>query len=264
MMEDVYAADTVLTTNLPLPLYARGKVRDIYDLGDRLLIVTTDRLSAFDVVLPTGIPRRGEVLNRLSAWWFRQTGDIVPNHMIGADPGAFLFDWEHWPAPPKQALQGRSMLVHKAARIDFECVVRGYLAGSAWAEYQASADHMACGYRLPAGLQESDRLSEPLFTPATKADTGHDENISFDTLADRVGADLAGRLREVSLALYGAAARVAEARGIIIADTKFEFGLLDSNLLLIDEALTPDSSRFWDAAQYAPGRSQPSFDKQYV
>jgi phosphoribosylaminoimidazole-succinocarboxamide synthase len=257
-------ADTVMTTNLPLPLYTRGKVRDIYDLGDRLLIVATDRLSAFDVVLPTGIPRRGEVLTRLSAWWFNRTSSIVPNHMIAADPAAFLFDWERWPAAPQQALQGRAMLVQKTARIDFECVVRGYLAGSAWAEYRASADHIACVYRLPAGLRESDRLSEPLFTPATKADTGHDENISFDTLADRVGRELAIRLRDVSLAIYQEAARVAEARGIIIADTKFEFGMLDGNLLLIDEALTPDSSRFWDAAQYVPGQSQPSFDKQFV
>jgi phosphoribosylaminoimidazole-succinocarboxamide synthase len=258
-------ADTVTTTNLPLPLYTRGKVRDIYDLGDRLLIVATDRLSAFDVVLPTGIPRRGEVLTRLSAWWFHRTAGIVPNHMIAADPAAFLFDWERWPADQQQqALQGRAMLVQKTARINFECVVRGYLAGSAWAEYRRSADHMACGYRLPADLRESDRLPEPLFTPATKADTGHDENISFDTLAARVGGELATRLRDVSLAIYREAARIAEQRGIIIADTKFEFGMLDGTLMLIDEALTPDSSRFWDREQYAPGRPQPSFDKQYV
>jgi phosphoribosylaminoimidazole-succinocarboxamide synthase len=184
--------------------------------------------------------------------------------MIGADPAAFLFDWERWPAAPQQALRGRAMLVHKTARIDFECVVRGYLAGSAWAEYKASADHQACGYRLPAGLRESDRLPEPLFTPATKADTGHDENISFDDMADRLGAELATRLRDLSLALYQAAVQLAEPRGIIIADTKFEFGLLDDNILLIDEVLTPDSSRFWDAAAYQPCQPQPSFDKQYV
>ena len=258
-------ADAVLTTAFPLPLLLRGKVRDVYDLGDRLLIVATDRLSAFDVVLPTGIPRRGEVLTRLSAWWFGQTAGLIPNHLIGIDPAAFDFPWQDWPADQQAILRGRrTMLVRRTERIDFECVVRGYLAGSAWAEYRASADHVACGYRLPVGLRESDRLPEPIFTPATKAAAGHAENITFDQLAGRVGADLAGRLRAASLALYAAAVERAAPRSILIADTKFEFGLLNGNLLLIDEALTPDSSRFWDAATYAPGRAQASFDKQYV
>ena len=254
----------LLQTHLPLPRLGQGKVRDLYDLGDRLLIVATDRLSAFDVVLPTGIPRRGEVLTRLSAWWFARTAAIIPNHLIGIEPGAFGLDMSDWTPDQRRAVQGRAMLVHKTARIDFECVVRGYLAGSAWAEYRASADHTACGVRLPPGLRESERLPEPIFTPATKAASGHDENIPFAALADRLGADLAARLREASLALYRTAAALAEARGILIADTKFEFGLRDGRLLLIDEALTPDSSRFWDAARYAPGQSQASYDKQYV
>jgi phosphoribosylaminoimidazole-succinocarboxamide synthase len=254
----------LLQTDLPLPRLGQGKVRDLYDLGDRLLIVATDRLSAFDVVLPTGIPRRGEVLTRLSAWWFARTAGLIPNHLISIEPGAFGFDYSAWTPEQQHAVQGRAMLVRKTERIDFECVVRGYLAGSAWAEYRSSATHSACGIPLPLGLRESDRLPEPIFTPATKAASGHDENIPLATLADRLGSDLAARLRDASLALYRAAAAQAEAQGILIADTKFEFGLLDGQLILIDEALTPDSSRFWDAARYAPGQAQASYDKQYV
>jgi phosphoribosylaminoimidazole-succinocarboxamide synthase len=254
----------LLQTDLPLPRLGQGKVRDLYDLGDRLLIVATDRLSAFDVVLPTGIPRRGEVLTRLAAWWFARTAGVIPNHLITIDPDAFGFDYAGWTPEQQRAVEGRATLVRMTERIDFECVVRGYLAGSAWAEYRASPDHTACGVRLPAGLRESDRLPEPIFTPATKAASGHDENIPFAVLADRLGADLAARLRDASLALYRYATAAAEPRGILIADTKFEFGLLDGTLLLIDEALTPDSSRFWDAARYTPGQAQASYDKQYV
>ena len=254
----------LLQTDLPLPRLGQGKVRDLYDLGDRLLIVATDRLSAFDVVLPTGIPRRGEVLTRLAAWWFARTAGVIPNHLITIDPDAFGFDYAGWTPEQQRAVAGRATLVRMTERIDFECVVRGYLAGSAWAEYRASPDHTACGVRLPAGLRESDRLPEPIFTPATKAASGHDENIPFAVLADRLGADLAARLRDASLALYRYAAAEAEPRGILIADTKFEFGLLDGTLLLIDEALTPDSSRVWPADQYRVGISPPSHDKQFV
>ncbi len=261
-MSDPYPA--LLHTDLPLPRLGEGKVRDLYDLGDRILIIATDRLSAFDAVLPTGIPRRGEVLTRLSAWWFAHTAAIIPNHLISIQPTAFELDYSEWTPEQRHALEGRATLGRKAERIDFECVVRGYLAGSAWAEYRTSADHSACGITLPPGLQESDRLPDPIFTPATKAASGHDENIPFATLADRLGADLAAQLRDTSLALYSYAAAQAETRGILIADTKFEFGLLDGELLLIDEALTPDSSRFWDRAAYTPGAAQASYDKQYV
>jgi phosphoribosylaminoimidazole-succinocarboxamide synthase len=252
-------SDAVLQIDLPgLPLFRRGKVREVYDLGDRLLFVTSDRISAFDVVLPSGIPDKGTVLTQLSAFWFARTGHIVPNHFITADVAQF---------PPElrahaDKLRGRAMLVQKAERIDFECVVRGYLAGSAWAEYQR--DGTVCGAPLPPGLRESDELPQPIFTPATKAETGHDVNISVDELAAAVGADLARRLAETSIALYSFARAFARERGIIIADTKFEFGFRDGQLILIDEVLTPDSSRFWDAATYEPGRPQPSFDKQYV
>jgi phosphoribosylaminoimidazole-succinocarboxamide synthase len=244
--------DAVMETHLDLPLYARGKVRDTYELdGQRLLMVATDRLSAFDVVLPTGIPDRGRVLTQLSAFWFRRTTPIQENHLLGLD---------HPDLPAN--LAGRAMVVRRCRRIDFECVVRGYLAGSAWAEYRASGT--VAGERLPAGLQESQRLPEPLFTPATKAESGHDQNISFEQLRDRVGAELADRLRERSLALYREAAAYAEGRGLILADTKFEFGLVDDRVVLIDEALTPDSSRYWDASAYQAGRSPESYDKQFV
>jgi phosphoribosylaminoimidazole-succinocarboxamide synthase len=255
------AGEGLRETSLPgLSLFARGKVRDLYEVGnDRLLIVSTDRISAFDVVLPTPIPDKGKVLNQLSTFWFGRTAGIVPNHLLTADAGAY-------PAPLQgygEVLAGRSMVVRRTRRIDVECVARGYLAGSAWSEYR----HLgaAGGVALPAGLEESQVLPEPIFTPAIKAASGHDENIPFARLIELVGEDLAARLRGATLAVYEAAARYAAERGIIIADTKMEFGLLpDGSLLLIDELLTPDSSRFWEAATYRPGSSPPSYDKQYV
>lgn len=241
-----------------VPRFGRGKVRDTYDLGDRLLLVATDRISAFDHVLPTGIPGKGAVLTQLSAFWFRQTRAIVPNHLI-------TDRIEEYPEALRgQAaqLRGRSMLVRKARRIDVECVARGYLAGSAWAEYREHGT--VAGEPLPAGLRLSDALPRPVFTPATKAASGHDQNISRAELRDLVGADLADRLERVTLDIYRYADRYARSRGIIIADTKLEFGLLDGELLLIDELLSPDSSRFWPVALYRPGEPQPSFDKQYL
>ena len=235
----------LLETRLGLPLFARGKVRDTYELpGDRLLMVSTDRISAFDHVLPTGIPDRGNVLNQLSTFWFRRTGDIVENHLI--EPGD----------------DGRSMVVRRAQRVDFECVVRGYLAGSAWAEYRRQGT--MAGEPLPPGLRQSEKLPEPIFTPATKAETGHDENVTFTRMSREVGEELAGKLRDASLALYRFAAGQAEASGLILADTKFEFGLIEGRLILIDEALTPDSSRYWDAERYQVGTAPESFDKQFV
>ncbi|MCS6861622.1 MAG: phosphoribosylaminoimidazolesuccinocarboxamide synthase [Abditibacteriales bacterium] len=236
----------------------RGKVRDIYDLGEHLLIVATDRLSAFDVVMPTGIPTRGIILTQLSLFWFDFVKDIVPNHLITADVAQFP------PPLPDFAdqLQGRSMLVKKAQVIPIECVVRGYLAGSGWKEYQKSQS--VCGITLPSGLRESDRLPEPIFTPATKAETGHDENITQQRMFDLIGKELGETLMDLSLKIYQRACEYALSRGIIIADTKFEFGRSDGQVILVDEALTPDSSRFWDAATYQPGRSQDSFDKQFV
>jgi len=239
-----------------LQLRGRGKVRDIYDLGDRLLIVATDRLSAFDVVLPTPIPDKGRVLTQLSAFWFEKLHNIVPHHVLTTTE----FTGEL--APHANTLRGRAMLVRKTEPLPIDCVVRGYLSGSGWKEYKAGG--RVCGIPLPAGLRESDKLPQPIFTPATKAQTGHDENISFEETAERVGDGLALRLREVSLEIYRQAAAYAAARGIIIADTKFEFGLEGDELVWIDEALTPDSSRFWPADQYEPGKGQPSFDKQYV
>ena len=250
----------LLTTSLNgLPLHARGKVRDIFDLGTELLLVATDRISAFDYVLGSGIPDKGRVLTQLSVFWFERTRDIVANHLLATDP-------RHFPAaaqPHAAVLQGRSMLVRKTQPIPVECVARGYLSGSGWKEYKATGE--VCGIRLPAGLRESDRLPEPIFTPATKATSGHDINISEDAAGELIGADLVGRLRDLTLALYGHGVRHAESRGIILADTKFEFGLLPSgDLILIDEMLTPDSSRYWPMDQYAPGKPQPSFDKQFV
>ena len=235
---------------------ARGKVRDIYDLGDRLLIVATDRLSAFDVVMPTPIPDKGRVLTQLSLFWFDLLKEIIPNHVIGA---------QHLPAPFdkfSEDLTGRSMLVRKTKPLPIECVARGYLSGSGWKEYQATST--ICGVSLPAGLKESDRLPAPIFTPATKALSGHDENISFQRAVEIVGAEHAERVRSATLEIYRRAAAYAEPRGILLADTKFEFGLLNGELLWIDEALTPDSSRFWPAADYKPGGPQASFDKQFV
>jgi phosphoribosylaminoimidazole-succinocarboxamide synthase len=235
---------------------ARGKVRDIYDLGDKLLIVATDRLSAFDVVLPTPIPDKGRVLTQLSLFWFNLLKDVVPNHVLSATDFPPPFD------SYKDDLAGRSMVVRKTQPLSIECVVRGYVSGSGWKDYRATGK--ICGIALPLGLRESDCLPEPLFTPSTKATAGHDENISFEQATSLVGKELAGRVRAISLELYRRAAAYAEPRGVILADTKFEFGLLGNELIWIDEALTPDSSRFWPAAQYKPGGPQPSFDKQFV
>ena len=239
-------------THLELPLFSRGKVRDTYQLdGQRLLMVSTDRISAFDYVLPTAIPDRGRVLTQLSAFWFEKTRDVVPNHLLATSYDGLTPD-----------VEGRCMVVKRAKRIDFECVVRGYLAGSAWAEYRASGT--MAGEPLPEGLRESEKLPEPLFTPATKADAGHDENVTFERMRSEVGAELADRLKDVSVRLYDEAARHAQQKGLILADTKFEFGLIDGELVLIDEALTPDSSRYWDAKTYEVGSSPESFDKQFV
>ncbi|HKF17671.1 MAG TPA: phosphoribosylaminoimidazolesuccinocarboxamide synthase [Candidatus Dormibacteraeota bacterium] len=239
-------------THLELPLFSRGKVRDTYQLdGQRLLMVSTDRISAFDYVLPTAIPDRGRVLTQLSAFWFEKTRDVVPNHLLGTSYDGLSPD-----------VEGRCMVVKRAKRIDFECVVRGYLAGSAWAEYRAFAT--MAGEPLPGGLRESEKLPEPLFTPATKADAGHDENITFDRMRSEVGGELADRLKDASMRLYDEAAGHAQQQGLILADTKFEFGLIDGELVLIDEALTPDSSRYWDAETYEVGTSPESFDKQFV
>jgi phosphoribosylaminoimidazole-succinocarboxamide synthase len=247
----------VSQTNFPgLKLRGRGKVRDIYELGDRLLIVATDRLSAFDVVLPTPIPDKGRVLTQLSLFWFEKLADVVPHHVISADS----FSGEL--APYADLLKGRSMLVRRTEPVPIECVVRGYISGSGWKDYQKTGS--ICGIPLPAGLRESDRLPEAIFTPSTKATTGHDENISFEETVSRIGRPLAERLRDTSLTLYRRAAEHAADRGIIMADTKFEFGLRGQELIWIDEALTPDSSRFWPSDEYAPGRTQPSFDKQFV
>lgn len=247
----------VSQTNFPgLKLRGRGKVRDIYELGDRLLIVATDRLSAFDVVLPTPIPDKGRVLTQLSLFWFEKLADVVPHHVISADS----FSGEL--APYADLLKGRSMLVRRTEPVPIECVVRGYISGSGWKDYQKTGS--ICGIPLPAGLRESDRLPEAIFTPSTKATTGHDENISFEETVSRIGRPLAERLRDTSLTLYRRAAEHAADRGIIMADTKFEFGLRGQELIWIDEALTPDSSRFWPSDEYAPGRAQPSFDKQFV
>jgi len=252
----------VLQTDFPLPLFGRGKVRDTYDLGDKLLIVATDRISAFDSVLPTGVPHKGHVLTALSAFWFGMTTEIMPNHLISIDPGDFPFDWRSWPQEQQDELRGRSMLVKKAQRIDIECVARGYLAGSGWAEYKKMGTVTAIP--LPEGLQESQQLPEPIFTPATKAETGHDENISFEQMCSLVGQDVSEKLRDATLRIYSAAAEYARTRGIIIADTKLEFGMLDGQLIVIDEMLTPDSSRFWEVDKYRVGESQVSLDKQYV
>lgn len=239
-----------------VPLSSRGKVRDLYDLGDRLLIVATDRLSAFDVVLPTPIPDKGRVLTQLSLFWFDKLRGIIPNHVLSSTGFPAPFD------AFADLLRGRTMLVRRAKPLLVECVVRGYLSGSGWKDYRAAGK--VCGISLPAGLRESERLPEPIFTPSTKAAKGHDENISFDQAVALVGGALAERVRDVSLEIYRRAAAYAEPRGILLADTKFEFGLIGDDLIWIDEALTPDSSRFWPAEGYQPGRAQPSYDKQFV
>ncbi|MDQ3069180.1 MAG: phosphoribosylaminoimidazolesuccinocarboxamide synthase [Acidobacteriota bacterium] len=253
--------EPVLRTDLDgLTLQRRGKVRDVYDLGDQLLIVATDRISAFDYVLGSGVPDKGKVLTQLSAFWFERIAadGLVPHHLISVDVADF-------PAEARKhadILRGRSMLVRKTDPLPVECVARGYLSGSGLKDYNKTG--MVCGVALPAGLRESDRLPEPIFTPATKAESGHDENISEAEAAGILGADLVARLRELTLAIYGRGTDYAKTRGIIIADTKFEFGLDGTELVLIDEVLTPDSSRFWPADKYEAGKSQPSFDKQYV
>ncbi len=256
--------DVLLQLDLPgLAKLKSGKVREVFDLGDQLLIVATDRISAFDVVLPVGIPRKGEVLTQLSVFWFERFNQTVPNHLLAS--GSALFRnplLANLPDDRKRQLERRSMLVRKAQPLPVECVARGYLAGSGWKEYQQT--QTVCGIKLPAGLTESAELPEPIFTPATKAQTGHDQNISFEHAARLVGAELAGQIRELTLKLYKEARDYARQRGIIIADTKFEFGMCNGQLILIDEVLTPDSSRFWPADQYQPGRAQPSFDKQFV
>jgi phosphoribosylaminoimidazole-succinocarboxamide synthase len=248
--------ETTLTGIQPL---ARGKVRDIYDAGDFLVIVATDRLSAFDYVLPTPIPDKGRVLTQLTIFWLDLLRDVAPNHFVSAD----VHDYPPGFHAHRDQLEGRSMLVRRAKMIDVECVARGYVAGSAWKEYQR--DRGICGIPLPSGLRESDRLPEPLFTPATKAQSGHhDENISFETASSQLGEALAGQLRTLTLKIYSRAAKYAETRGIIIADTKFEFGFIGDQLILADEVLTPDSSRFWPRSNYRPGGPQASYDKQYV
>jgi phosphoribosylaminoimidazole-succinocarboxamide synthase len=249
----------VLEIAIPeLPLFRLGKVRETFDLGDRLLMVATDRISAFDVVLPTGIPGKGIVLTQLSRFWFEWFGERIRSHYLTTD----LSELPPWVQRYRDVLEGRSMLVRRAERIDIECVARGYLSGSAWVEYRESGT--VAGERLPPGLSESERLPDPVFTPAVKVESGHDRNISFAELVRMVGAELAQALRDRTLEIYESAARYALERQVLIADTKIEFGWIDGELAVIDELLTPDSSRFWDAQRYVPGRAQPSFDKQFV
>jgi phosphoribosylaminoimidazole-succinocarboxamide synthase len=257
-------AATAVTEIPELPFFRRGKVRDIYQVGaDRLLMVATDRISAFDCVLPNAIPRKGQVLTQLSRFWCSRFSSLVPNHLIAADLAEFPAALRAQLSPrSREALSGRAMLVHRTEVVPFECVVRGYLAGSGWKDYQRTG--AVCGHRLPAGLLESAKLPEPLFTPATKAEAGHDLNIAIAEMAQALGEERTRELEQWSLRLYHEAARYAETRGIMICDTKFEFGLRDGQLMLIDEVLTPDSSRFWPAQTYAPGKAQPSFDKQFV
>jgi len=249
----------ILETDLTgVERHGRGKVRDVYTFGDRLVIIATDRISAFDYSLPTGIPDKGKVLTQLSIFWFDFLRDLTPTHFLSANV-------DEYPQPLpnfRDQLEGRSMLVKRAQMIEIECVARGYLSGSGWKEYRQQGT--VCGIRLPAGLKESDKLPEPIFTPSTKAQSGHDENVSFETVVSLIGEDLAGRLRDLTLNIYSRAAKYAETRGIVIADTKFEFGFVGDELVLGDEVLTPDSSRFWPAESYKPGGAQFSFDKQFV
>jgi len=250
--------EALTTTSLDLPLLRRGKVRDVYDLGSELLIVTTDRLSAFDVVLPQGIPDKGRVLNQLSLFWFKRLEDSIPNHIVAADVADFPASLR----PHRELLEGRSMVVRKTDPLPVECVVRGYLSGSGLKDYRKTG--AICGLTLPAGLLESQKFPFPLFTPATKAETGHDENISFDQMVKLVGFDHAEIARGAALTIYEKARRHAESVGLTIADTKFEFGIVKGGLIWIDEALTPDSSRFWEGSKVEPGKTPPSFDKQFV
>ena len=248
----------VINTDLPLHIINKGKVRDIYDLEENLLLVVTDRISAFDYVLPNPIPSKGVCLTQLSRFWFEYTKGIVPNHMISTE----LADFPEQLQDFKDQLEYRSMLVKKTKVIPIECIVRGYISGSAWKSYKK--DGTVCGITLSGDLQESECFDEPLFTPSTKADTGHDINISFEKMVELVGKDVSEQLKEYSLKLYSTAAEYARKKGIIIADTKFEFGMLDDEIIIIDEVLTHDSSRFWPVDKYKPGKSQPSFDKQFV
>ena len=251
--------ETVLQLELPgIKKLKSGKVREVFDLGDRLLFVASDRISAFDVIMPNGIPRKGEVLTQISYFWFAQTESFQPNHLLSRADDPLPKNLQ----PFADKIASRSMIVKKCQPLAIECVVRGYLAGSGWKEYQKS--QTVCGIKLPGGLKESSELPEPIFTPATKAETGHDENISFDEARKIVGGEIAEQARAASLKIYNFARDYARKRGIIIADTKFEFGLFDGKLILIDEVLTPDSSRFWPADKFQPGKSQPSFDKQFV
>lgn len=250
------SSTVVLQTEIPGLSVRRGKVRDVYDLGDRLLLVGTDRISAFDWVMPNGIPDKGKILTQIAAFWFELLGE--PNHLIATDVEKMNLP----PEADRAQLAGRTTLCRKTRVIPIECVVRGYLAGSGWAEYQRN--QTVCGIPLPSGLRECDELPEPIFTPATKAETGHDENITFEQMAEIVGRELAEELRRRSLSIFSRGVEYARQRGIIIADTKFEFGRVGDEILLIDEVLTPDSSRFWPAELYQPGRNQPSFDKQFV
>jgi phosphoribosylaminoimidazole-succinocarboxamide synthase len=255
----IEASEALTRTSLDLPLFHRGKVRDTYELDeDRLLMISTDRLSAYDHVLPNGIPDRGKVLTQLSIWWFGQTHGFQENHLVSG----MLPDLPASVQAQRDQVLGRFMIVRRAQRIDIECVVRGYISGSGWAEYKEHGT--LAGEKLPPGLQESQRLDEPRFTPATKNDDGHDENITYEQTADVIGGDLAAKLRDASLALYNFGRELAEARGVILADTKFEFGLIDDRVVLIDEVFTPDSSRYWDAAGFRVGAAPPSYDKQFV
>lgn len=246
------------TSFIPLPLYLKGKVRNVYDLGDSLLIVVTDRISAFDVIFNELIPDKGTVLNSIAAFWFNYTQDVIPNHVISTDPAEYPMGLSAF----KEQLQGRSMWVKKVQMLPAECIVRGYLEGSALKEYQKTGQ--ISGVNMPAGLRQGDKLPQPMFTPSTKAEEGHDINITIAELGKLIGSAMATKLEEKSLALYTKAAAYAESRGIILADTKFEFGLLDGHLVVADEIFTPDSSRFWEMSDYQPGRAQKSFDKQYL
>ncbi len=249
----------VLETGITeFPLWRRGKVRDVYDLGDRLLMVATDRISAFDVVLPSAIPGKGVVLTQISLFWFAKLADVVPNHVVSSN----IDDYPSELQRHRRTLEGRSMIVVKTDPLPVECVVRGYITGSGWKDYKATG--AICGIPLPSGLRESDRLEQPIFTPSTKAEVGHDQNISFEAVEEMIGPERAREIRDTSVTLYSRAREHSESRGILLADTKFEFGVKDGRLIWIDEALTPDSSRFWPRESYAPGRGQPSFDKQYV
>jgi phosphoribosylaminoimidazole-succinocarboxamide synthase len=249
----------ILKTDMPdIKFLRRGKVRDIYELGDNLLMIASDRISAFDVVLPNGIPGKGKLLTQISLYWFRKMEDIIKNHLIATDVDDYPPECRKY----RDQLEGRSMLVKKSEQLPVECIVRGYLSGSGWKEYKKTGS--VCGIKLPAGLLESSRLESPIFTPSTKAEEGHDINISFEETENIVGSEMAARLRDVSLKIYSKAREMAEKKGIIIADTKFEFGIYEGDLILIDEILTPDSSRFWSARTYEPGKGQDSYDKQII